>query len=164
MKRADKIRSKILGWQQIAGKISEWHSEGKRIVFTNGCFDILHYGHIDYLSGAADLGDILIIGLNSDSSVRTLKGDERPVNNQETRSFVLAAMEFVDAVVIFDQQTPFELIKTIKPDVLVKGGDYKAESVVGFDIVKENGGEVVILPFVVGYSTSNLIKKIRQPS
>lgn len=164
MKKADIIREKILDWSQAALKVNQWRSEGKTIVFTNGCFDILHYGHIDYLSGAADLGDILVIGLNSDSSVQQLKGAGRPVNGQETRSFVLAAMEFVGAVVVFDEETPYGLINVLQPDILVKGGDYETGSVVGSDIVLARGGQVRILPFVKGYSTTNLIKKIRKLS
>jgi len=131
------------------------------VVFTNGCFDILHYGHIHYLAQARDLGDRLVIGLNSDDSVRRLKGPGRPINDQATRQYLLAALAMVDAVVIFDQDTPLELIRLIVPDVLVKGGDWSPDAIVGSDIVLGNGGTVKSLPFVEGYSTSRIEKKIK---
>lgn len=134
--------------------------EKKTIVFTNGCFDLIHLGHIDYLSKAADLGDFLIIGLNSDKSVQHLKGTGRPIQDQISRQMQLAAFSFVNAVVLFNEETPYDLINIIKPDILVKGGDYKAKEVVGVDIVKVYGGKVVILPFVKGYSTSAIEMKI----
>ena len=130
-------------------------SNGKKIVFTNGCFDILHVGHVDYLSRAKTLGDILVIGLNSDSSVRNIKGKGRPVNNERDRAVVLSALEAVDYVVIFKEPTPYSLIKNIMPDVLVKGGDWKPKDIVGNDIVKK----VVSIPFVKGYSTTGLLCK-----
>jgi len=133
----------------------------KKIVFTNGCFDILHIGHISYLKKASMLGDILIIGVNSDSSVKRLKGEERPINTEQDRMELLAAMDFVDYVVLFDEDTPYNLIKEIKPDVLVKGADYKAENVVGKDIVEENGGKLELISFIEGKSTTNLINKIK---
>jgi len=139
-----------------------WRFRGEKIVFTNGCFDILHPGHIEYLSKAADLGDVLIIGLNSDESVRRLKGENRPVNSETARAQVLASLRFVTAVVLFGEDTPYELIRTVQPDVLVKGGDYTAEEIVGNDIVTASGGQVVILGFLPGYSTSHLIRKIRE--
>ena len=141
----------------ICAKLRE---EKKTIVFTNGCFDLIHLGHIDYLSKAADLGDFLIIGLNSDLSVQNIKGSTRPIQNQKSRQVQLAAFSFVDAVVLFEEETPYNLINEIKPDILVKGGDYKADEVVGAEIVTRNGGEVVILQFVEGYSTSLIEKKI----
>ena len=134
----------------------------KRIVFTNGCFDILHVGHIRYMQEAAKLGDILIVGLNSDASVKRLKGPERPVNNQDDRAEMLSSLEFVDYVVIFDEDTPYELIKKIQPDVLVKGGDYNPDNVVGKDIVESRGGELKLLHFVEGKSTTNIINKIKK--
>ena len=133
----------------------------KKIVFTNGCFDILHIGHLRYMEEAARLGDILVIGLNSDASVRRLKGEERPINSQEDRAELLSALEFVDYVAIFDEDTPYELIKRIQPDVLVKGGDYKPDEVVGKDIVEARGGELKLLKFVEGKSTTNIINKIK---
>lgn len=131
-----------------------------KIVFTNGCFDILHAGHVDYLFNAAQLGDILVVGLNTDNSVKRLKGENRPINKEYDRATLLASLYFVDYVVMFDEDTPLELIKKIKPQVLVKGGDYKVEDVVGADFVKKSGGEVIILPFKDGYSSSSIISKI----
>lgn len=146
------------------GEACELHKRFKnqKIVFTNGCFDIIHTGHIRYLQQAAALGDILIVAVNSDDSVKRLKGPERPINGQEDRCEVLAAMEFIDFVVIFEQDTPAELISAIKPDVLVKGGDYTPDQVVGKDIVEAYGGRVEIIPFVQGKSSTSIIHKIRQ--
>ncbi|MEX0799258.1 MAG: D-glycero-beta-D-manno-heptose 1-phosphate adenylyltransferase [Bacteriovoracaceae bacterium] len=137
---------------------------GKKIVFTNGCFDILHRGHVEYLNEAKKLGDALVIGLNSDSSVRQLKGPERPVNSESDRKFILENLKAVDHVEIFSEQTPLELIKRIKPDVLVKGGDWKADKIVGAEFVLENGGQVLSLKLVHGYSTTSIIKKIEKPT
>lgn len=148
----------------LTGKAADTFREDnadKKIVFTNGCFDILHIGHLRYMEEAAKLGDILVIGLNSDASVRRLKGEERPINSQEDRAELLSALEFVDYVVIFDEDTPYELIKKIQPDVLVKGGDYKPEEVIGKDIVEARGGELRLLRFVEGKSTTNIISKIK---
>ncbi len=131
-----------------------------KVVFTNGCFDILHRGHVEYLAKAADLGDILVVGLNTDASVRRLKGEGRPVNNQEARALVLASLSFVDAVVLFDDDTPYNLIKTLRPDVLVKGADYQPEAIVGYDIVTSYGGTVTTIPLVKGYSTTNFIDRL----
>lgn len=131
-----------------------------KVVFTNGCFDILHRGHVEYLAKAADLGDILVVGLNTDASVRRLKGEGRPVNNQEARALVLASLSFVDAVVLFDDDTPYNLIKTLRPDVLVKGADYQPEDIVGYDIVTSYGGTVTTIPLVEGYSTTNFIERL----
>ena len=144
--------------------IEEFRKENtdKKIVFTNGCFDILHVGHIRYMQEAAELGDILVVGLNSDDSVRRLKGPERPINNQNDRAEMLAALEFVDYVAVFDDDTPYELIKKIQPDVLVKGGDYNPDNVVGKDIVEARGGELRLLNFVEGKSTTNIINKIKK--
>jgi rfaE bifunctional protein nucleotidyltransferase chain/domain len=137
-----------------------WRFQGRKIVFTNGCFDILHKGHVEYLSKARDLGDILIIGLNTDASVSRLKGSGRPVQDQSSRALVLASLRVVEAVVFFEEDTPYNLIDLVKPDVLVKGGDYTEENIVGADVVKANGGSVVIIPLVEGYSTSGIIKKL----
>ncbi len=160
MNSTEKIRNKILDADRLTTQIKAWRDSGMSVVFTNGCFDLIHYGHIIYLSQSADLGNKLIIGLNSDSSVKKLKGPQRPVNNELTRAMVLASMEFVDAVSIFDADTPFDLINLIKPNVLVKGGDYIAENVVGYNIVTNSGGKVMILPFIDGYSTTSLVEKI----
>jgi rfaE bifunctional protein nucleotidyltransferase chain/domain len=135
---------------------------GKRnIVFTNGCFDILHAGHVQYLEAAAELGDILVVGLNSDASVKRLKGSSRPINNQTDRAIVLAGLGAVNYVIIFDEDTPYELIKAIQPDILVKGGDWKVIDIVGTDIVQAKGGKVISLPFRTGLSTTNLINALQ---
>lgn len=131
-----------------------------KVVFTNGCFDLVHRGHVDYLSKARDLGDCLIVGLNSDDSVRRLKGPKRPISNQSSRAAVLAAFSFVDYVVVFDEDTPLNLIKSIKPDILVKGGDYSHDNVVGADFVESYGGRLELIPLVPGESTTNLVEKI----
>lgn len=137
--------------------------DGKKIVFTNGCFDIIHVGHIRYLSKAKELGDILIIGLNSDESIKKLKGEDRPVNCFEDRAILLSSLRFVDSVIMFEEQTPDNLIKQIIPDILVKGGDYKLEDIAGYQTVTENGGQVKTLSFYDGYSSSNYINKIKKP-
>jgi rfaE bifunctional protein nucleotidyltransferase chain/domain len=147
--------SKITDWSDIP----QIHSQGKSIVFTNGCFDIIHAGHVLYLEQARALGDILIVGLNSDSSVKRLKGEGRPVNIQQNRALVLAALEAVSYVIIFNEDTPYELIKAIQPDVLVKGGDWKEDSIVGADIVRNKGGKVISLPFWEGLSSTSIIEK-----
>ena len=134
----------------------------KKIVFTNGCFDILHVGHVQYLREAAQLGDILVIGLNSDASIKRIKGEDRPINKEQDRAEILAALEFVDYVVLFEEDTPINLIKAIKPNVLVKGGDYKKENIVGWDFVEQNGGEVKTISFVEGKSTTNIINLIKK--
>ena len=133
---------------------------GKKLVFTNGCFDILHKGHVEYLQKAQSFGDKLIVGLNSDASVRRLKGDSRPIQDQESRKIILEALRCVDEVIIFDEDTPYELIRKIQPDVLVKGADYKPEDIVGYDIVKAKGGEVRTVEFVEGHSTSRIIDRL----
>ena len=140
--------------------LSRWRDQGLKIVFTNGCFDILHRGHIEYLSKAADMGDVLVVGLNTDASVRRLKGEGRPVNNEEARALVLASLSFVDAVVLFDENTPYELIKAVRPDVLVKGADYKPSEIVGNDIVTSYGGKVETVPLVEGYSTTGILERV----
>ncbi|MCF8234498.1 MAG: D-glycero-beta-D-manno-heptose 1-phosphate adenylyltransferase [Bacteroidales bacterium] len=164
MTKLEIIKSKIYSWKEIQGRVAIWRFKNKKVVFTNGCFDIVHLGHIDYLSRAADEGDALVVGLNTDDSVRRLKGDHRPLNDQNARSLVLASLHFIDAVVLFDQDTPYELIRLIQPDVLVKGSDYKEDEIVGADIVKQKQGKVVRIDLVPGYSTSGLEKKIREQS
>lgn len=136
--------------------------QNDKIVFTNGCFDILHKGHIEYLIKAASLGTKLVIGLNTDASVKRLKGDSRPVNDEKARALLLASLIFVDEVILFDTDTPRDLIDFIQPDVLVKGGDYKTEEIVGYDIVKAKGGEVITLDFIEGYSTTSTIEKMNK--
>ncbi len=139
----------------------ELKAQGKKIVFTNGCFDILHCGHTTYLSESKKLGDVLVLGLNSDESVRRLKGESRPINNQLDRAAVLDSLKSIDYVVIFEEDTPYNLINAIIPDVLVKGGDYNKENIVGADIVENNGGSVVTINFVEGKSTTNIINKMK---
>jgi rfaE bifunctional protein nucleotidyltransferase chain/domain len=139
------------------------NNKGKKIVFTNGCFDILHKGHVTYLNEAKKLGDLLLVGLNSDASVKRLKGPERPINNELDRQFVLSQLKAVDFVEIFDQDTPLELILKVKPNILVKGGDWKIEQIVGAKEVLASGGDVFSLNFVDGYSTTSIIHKIQAP-
>lgn len=134
---------------------------GKKVVFTNGCFDILHPGHVAYLNEAKALGEILVVGLNSDSSVKRLKGEDRPINNQNDRRFMLLNLKAIDYVIIFDEDTPYELIKKLSPSILVKGGDWKPEQIVGSDLVLASGGEVLSLKFIDGHSTSTLISKVQ---
>ncbi len=141
--------------------IESWRAKGLKIVFTNGCFDILHLGHVDYLEKTSELADKCIIGINSDNSISRLKGAERPITNLYARSRILAALGFVDAVVSFEEDTPLQLIKTIMPDVLVKGNDYNIESIVGADVIIESGGKVETVELVEGYSTTNIINKIK---
>lgn len=156
------IKSKIVSGIDLLRLLSFYRFVNKKVVFTNGCFDLIHLGHVKYLSQAADLGNILIVGLNSDSSVIKIKGQGRPVLDQESRALTLAAFSFVNNIVLFDEETPYKLIKQISPDILVKGGDYKPEEIVGYDIVKDNGGEVKILDFIEGYSSSDIIERINQ--
>lgn len=160
MKNLNLAFSKIKESENLLNFISLCKKENDKIVFTNGCFDVLHYGHIDYLSKAADLGTKLIIGLNSDKSVKRLKGDSRPVNDQKSRAMVLASLFFVDAVIIFEEDTPEMLVKSISPDIMVKGGDYKIENIAGADFVIANGGSIEIIPFVEGFSSTNIINLI----
>ena len=161
MRPANSIQNKILTLSELKSKLAQWRILGKTVAFTNGCFDILHQGHISSLTQAANEADYLIIGLNSDSSVKKLKGNERPVNNEQSRALVLASLAIVDAVTIFSEPTPLELILSIKPDVLVKGGDYKLEDIVGASEVLSWGGKVVINPILQGFSSSSIIHKIQ---
>lgn len=162
MTQLDIIKSKILNYENLNIHLNVWRFKGQKIVFTNGCFDVLHHGHIIYLSRAKDLGHKLIIGLNSDPSVTRLKGEGRPVNHQDSRAISLAALRFIDAVILFDEDTPYELIKRVQPDILVKGSDYAPEDIVGGDIVLEKGGEIHTIDFVEGYSTTNIINKLKK--
>ncbi len=140
--------------------LSEWRFHNEKIVFTNGCFDVLHYGHIEYLAKAASIGSKLILGVNTDASVKKLKGEKRPINFEKARALTLAALVFVDKVVFFEEDTPLELIRQVQPDVLVKGGDYRPEEIVGYEVVKAKGGEILTLDFVKGYSTTEILEKI----
>lgn len=161
MSKIDWINNRIMNPEKLMHFVQSQKVKGKKIVFTNGCFDILHHGHIDLLAKAADEGDILVVGLNSDASVKRLKGDERPINRASDRCMQLAAILCVDAVCLFDEDTPIELIKLLQPNVLVKGGDYNKSNIVGASEVEANGGNVVIVPFVEGYSTTNLLDLIK---
>jgi D-glycero-beta-D-manno-heptose 1-phosphate adenylyltransferase len=162
MKRPDLIPQRIYTREVIVQQAAQWRAKGKTIAFTNGVFDILHEGHIFSLSQAAREGDYLIVGLNADASVKRLKGESRPVNNQQSRALVLASLVMVDAVVLFEEDTPLELIKSIMPDVIVKGGDYTPEQIAGAKEVMANGGRVVINPLLEGISTTRIIEAIRQ--
>ena len=158
MERLSIIKSKIYTWDHIRRQIAIWRFKEKTIVFSNGCFDVLHLGHVEYLAKARDLGDILIVGLNSDDSVRRIKGAHRPVNNEEARAITLAAFSFVDSVILFGEDTPYELIKLVQPDILVKGKDYEDKEIVGSDVVKASGGQVVTIELTRGYSTTHTIE------
>lgn len=161
MSKLNNIEKKVLSSAELKASLNVWRLLEKKIVFTNGCFDLLHLGHIDYLSKAADLGDKLVIGLNSDSSTAALKGPNRPINDQRSRSLMLASFSFVDAVIIFEEQTPLNLISWVRPDVLVKGADYTISQIVGSDIVLQNGGQVQTIDYLPGYSTTLIEKKIK---
>ncbi|MFO8053607.1 MAG: D-glycero-beta-D-manno-heptose 1-phosphate adenylyltransferase [Bacteroidales bacterium] len=163
MNYLDRINQKIVSRQQAFRKAQQLNNAGKKLVFSNGCFDILHHGHIEYLAKAAGFGDVLMIGLNTDDSVKRLKGKDRPLNPENSRAILLAALQFVDYVVLFDEDTPYKLIKAVQPDVLVKGKDYKAEEVVGYDIVAAKGGEVKTVEFVEGFSSSDIMERMKRP-
>ena len=162
MNKLDIIQAKIIDINDIEPLLTYWKFKNKKIVFTNGCFDILHRGHVEYLVQAAGCGDELIVGVNTDSSVRRLKGETRPVQDEIARSMLMASLQFVSAVILFDEDTPYELIKKVQPDVLIKGSDYDVKNIVGYDIVKAKGGEVVTIDFVEGYSTSSIIEKLKK--
>jgi len=155
----EQILKKNLTLAEVLKLIIPSVREKKKIVFTNGCFDILHRGHIYYLSKAAELGDLFVVGLNSDASVTKLKGAGRPVNNQEARAEVLGALAFVDYIIVFEEETPLDLITALQPDLLVKGGDYSAEDIVGYEEVTSRGGRVVTIPLLKGYSSTSIIQK-----
>jgi D-glycero-beta-D-manno-heptose 1-phosphate adenylyltransferase len=157
-KAADKIKD-ITAARQI---VLQWKKDGKKVVFTNGCFDILHLGHVDYLEKARALGDKLVLGLNTDDSVSRFKGPFRPIQDETSRAHILASLQFVDLVVFFNEDTPFDLISALIPDILVKGSDYLAENIVGADVVKKNGGVVKTIEFVPGYSTTRIVEKIKK--
>ena len=163
MRSGNSISNKILTLSDLEKKVAQWRIIGNTIVFTNGCFDILHAGHIASLTEAAQHGDILIVGLNADASIKGLKGPNRPVNDENARALLLASLVMVDAVVLFSEPTPLELILSIKPDVLVKGGDYKVEDIAGAKEVLSWGGKVIINPIVEGFSTTSIINKIQNP-
>lgn len=160
MDKLSVIKNKIHTIQTIQPMLNIWRFKSEKVVFTNGCFDILHRGHVEYLAQASNLGNRLIIGLNTDNSVKKLKGEKRPLQDEISRSTTLASLLFVDAVILFDEDTPYKLIQEIIPDVLVKGSDYKPEQIAGYDIVTNNGGKVITVSLVEGYSTTSVINKI----
>ncbi len=162
MRFVEGIPNKIMTIEQAKARISAWKVLGKTVAFTNGCFDILHPGHLYSIGQAAKEADYLIVGLNSDASIKRLKGPERPINSTDSRALVIANLVLVDAVVVFEQDTPYELITSLLPDVLVKGGDYTIETIVGAKEVIANGGKVIINPIVDGFSTTNIIEKIKK--
>lgn len=162
MENLEIIKAKIFNKEFLKRQLAVWRFKNKKIVFTNGCFDILHLGHINYLSKAKDFGDVLVIGLNTDDSVSRIKDEHRPVINENARAMILASLHFVDAIVLFDEDTPCNLIKQVQPDVLVKGSDYKTGDIVGADIVKANGGEIITIEFLDGYSTTSIINKLKE--
>jgi rfaE bifunctional protein nucleotidyltransferase chain/domain len=153
---------KIVTKEKLQSLIEGWKARGEKIVFSNGCFDIVHLGHVDYLEKARNLGDRLVLGLNTDESVKRLKGPQRPVMDEKARARVMASFQFVDAVIFFGEDTPFDLISFVKPDILVKGDDYSIDKIVGAELVIGNGGEVKTVPLVKGYSTSEIISRIKR--
>ncbi len=155
------ILSKIYTTEKIIQQSNLWKKKGLKVVFTNGCFDLVHKGHIEILSKSSDLGNKLIVGLNSDISIKKIKGKDRPIIDEKSRAFLLASISFIDAVVLFNEDTPLNLISSIRPDVLVKGGDYNISEIVGQNIVKKNDGEIVLIPFVDGFSSTGIIDKIK---
>ena len=157
----EEYRKKIKNLSEINKEIKALKAEGKRIVFTNGCFDLLHPGHLRYLYAARQMGDYLVVAVNTDRSVKAIKGENRPIQSQDERTELLAALSFVDAVVLFDEDNPLKLIQQLLPDVLVKGGDWTENTIIGADVVQKAGGVVKSLPFVAGYSTTAMIGKIR---
>jgi len=170
MTHLEKLKNKLVDLKTAQEKVQQWKNEGKKIVFTNGCFDILHRGHVFYLAKSAELGDKMILGLNSDASVRRQnKGPKRPINDEQSRAFLLAALDFTDLIIIYDDETPLQLIKTLLPDVLVKGADYNADEtdenkktfIVGSKVVRKNGGSVKTVELEQGFSTTNIVKKLR---
>ena len=155
------LNSKVYYLDTLTNQVKQWKMAGKKVVFTNGCFDIIHRGHIEVLARTADLGDKLIIGLNSDQSIQKIKGEDRPVIDEQSRAILLAALSFVDAIVLFSEDTPLELISALLPNVLAKGGDYEIETIVGHEIVQKNGGKVKLVPFLDGFSSTTIIDKIK---
>ena len=162
MDNLTRISKKIYSRVDLEKMIDNWKQNNNKIVFTNGCFDIVHRGHIDVLSKIADLGDKIIVGINSDKSINKIKGEKRPIIDQFSRSLLIASIGFIDAVVIFDNDTPLELIESINPDILAKGGDYKVEEIVGHNTVIKNGGRVITIPLVKGFSTTNIVNYINE--
>jgi len=155
------IKSKMYSLSDLKRQSDKWKESGEKIIFTNGCFDLVHRGHVEVLANTADLGDRLIIGINSDSSIKDLKGENRPIIDETSRAILLASFQFVDAVILFSEETPFNLISEIIPDILAKGGDYKINEIAGHEVVQKNGGEVIIIPLTEGFSSTGIIDKIK---
>lgn len=163
MDKLQLIKNKIITKKEDAFNLLQtWRFKEEKIVFSNGCFDIVHRGHLEYLASAASMGNKMIIGLNTDSSTQRLKGPTRPINDEYSRALLLASLGFVDMVILFEEDTPYNLIDFVQPDILVKGSDYKAEDIVGYDIVKAKGGEIKTLDFIEGFSSTGIIKKIQR--
>ena len=160
-KKLNKLKAKIFNIKDLAKIINEWRLNGDKIVFTNGCFDLIHLGHLEILAISADLGDKLIVAINSDMSIKKIKGNSRPIIEEDSRAKQLAAIEFIDAVILFNEDTPYNLINILKPDVLTKGGDYKKNDIVGNQLINKEHGKVVIIPLTQGYSTTSILEKIK---
>jgi len=160
-KALNKLQSKIYTLDQLIDEVINWKDQNKKIVFTNGCFDLIHLGHVEVLARSSDLGDKLIVAINSDESIAKIKGTNRPIIEEESRVKQIAALDFVDAVILFQQDTPIKIISSITPNVITKGGDYKTSDVVGHEIIQENNGEVAIIPLTQGYSTTSILDKIK---
>ena len=160
-KNLNKLKAKIFNIKDLSNIINEWRLNGDKIVFTNGCFDLIHLGHLEILARSADLGNKLIVAINSDISIKKIKGSSRPIIEENSRAKQLAAIEFIDAVILFNEETPYNLINILKPDVLTKGGDYKKNDIVGNQLINKEQGEVVIIPLTQGYSTTSILEKIK---
>tara|TARA_B110000263_G_scaffold189034_1_gene166676 strand:- start:2997 stop:3491 length:495 start_codon:yes stop_codon:yes gene_type:complete len=156
-----KIENKIYTLNQLMIQMKNWKAHKKKVIFSNGCFDLIHLGHIEILARSSDLGDILIVAVNSDKSIKKIKGNKRPILEEESRLKQIAALEFVDVVVLFDEENPYEIIKSLLPNVIVKGGDYCPEDVIGNNLITQSGGEVIIIPLTKGYSTTTIFDKIK---
>ena len=160
-KQLNKLKTKIFHIEDLSQIIKEWRLDGNKIVFTNGCFDLIHLGHLEILARSADLGDRLIVGINSDKSIKRIKGKSRPIIKEDSRAKQLAAIEFIDAVILFNEDTPHNLISSINPDIITKGGDYKKNDVIGNELMNKKSGEVVIIPLTQGFSTTSILEKIK---
>ena len=160
-KQLNKLKAKIFHIEDLSQIIKEWRLDGNKIVFTNGCFDLIHLGHLEVLARSADLGDRLVVGINSDKSIKRIKGKSRPIIEEDSRAKQLAAIEFIDAVILFNEDTPHNLISFINPDIITKGGDYKKNDVVGNELMNKKSGEVVIIPLTQGFSTTSILEKIK---
>ena len=160
-KQLNKLKAKIFNIKDLSQMLKEWRSDGNKIIFTNGCFDLIHLGHLEILARSADLGDKLIVGINSDMSIKKIKGNSRPIIQEDSRAKQLAAIEFVDAVILFNEDTPYDLINFINPDIITKGGDYKKNDVIGNELMNKKAGKVVIIPLTQGFSTTSILEKIK---